>query len=139
MGTRITGGLQSIIAAGGGDGVAVGLNAQILHTLSPGKRAVLRRLMWRNRTPADVDLWIGYGDLTVAGSVFRQTVPTILAITGIDGELTEAELPINGNGPEGFSADTTAVTGSTGDILVEASAAGAAPADVQIMAEVEEY
>jgi len=138
-GTRVSGGLISIVAAGGGDGVAAGVAAQTLYTLALGKRAVIRKLRWRNRTGAAIQIWIGYGDLTGAGSVFRQVLPSILAVNGIDGELTEDMIPICGNTPEGFAADTTLITGSAGDIIVEASNAGAAPADVQIIAEIEEF
>ena len=87
----------------------------------------------------NANLLIGYGDLTVAGSVFRQVMPSILMVNGVDGVLTEAEIPVVGNGPEGFAADTTPVTGSLGNIIIETDgAAGAAPLDVQVVIEVEE-
>ena len=138
MGVRITGNMQSIVGVGGGNNAALA-NQVTLHTLSTGKRAVIRKLRWCNRTGANVNIWIGYGDLTVAASVFRQTMPDILAVNGVDGELTEEQIPLNGNMPQGFAADTTAITGSNGNILAEASNAAADPADVQIIAEVEEF
>lgn len=139
MGVRITTGLQSIVAVGGGDGVAVGAAGITAHTLSLGKRAVIKRIMWRNRIGVNANLLIGHGDLTVAGSVFRQVMPSILMVNGVDGVLTEAEIPVVGNGPEGFAADTTPVTGSLGNIIIETDgAAGAAPLDVQVVIEVEE-
>ena len=138
MGTRITGNIQSITGVGGGDGAALA-NQVTLHTLSTGKRAVIRKLMITNRTGGNVNVWIGYGDLTVAASVFRQTMPSIFMANGMDTELTEDQIPLNGNTPQGFAADTTAITGSNGNIIAEASNAAAAPADVQIIAEVEEF
>jgi len=139
MGVRISSGLQSIVAVGGGVGALVATGGITAHPLSLNKRAVIKRIMWRNRIGVNANLLIGYGDLTVAGSLFRQVMPSILMVNGIDGELTEAEIPVVGNGPEGFVADTTPVTGSLGNIVIETDgAAGAAPLDVQVVIEVEE-
>lgn len=139
MGRRLSTGLISIVATGAGDGGAV-TNAQTAWSLSSGKRAIIRKIRWRNRSGANANLLIGYGDLTPAGSLFRQVFPSILMLAGTDGELTEDQIPIMGNSREGFAADTTAVTGTTGDILVETDAAGvgAAPNDVQVIMEIEE-
>lgn len=141
MGVRLTGGMVSITAVGAGNGVALGLATAnpTAWTLSTGKRAVIKKIMWRCGIAGGANLLVGYGDRTVAGSIFRQVLPNIRMVTGVDGELNEEDLPIAGNSPEGFVADTTAVTGSVGSIFVETDgAAGAYPGDVQVILEVEE-
>lgn len=138
MGVRISGPLISLEAIGAGIGGAV-TNAGTAHTLSTGKRAVIKKIVWLNRA-ATGRLLIGFGDRTVTGSLFRQTLPSILMLSGIDGEMGEDEIPNGGNTPEGFQTDTTAVTGTIGNILVETDAVGvgAAPVNVQVRIEVEE-
>lgn len=152
MGVRLSSGLVTITAVGGGNNVVLGAVAAnpTAWTLSPGKRAVIKKVAWRNGIGVNANLLIGYGDRTVAGSVFRQVFPNILMVNGFDGELREEDLPIMGNGvgyagvggtggTEGFVADTTPVTGTTGAIIVETDgAAGAYPANVQVIIEVEE-
>lgn len=140
MGVRLSSGLISITALGGGDG-AIATNAVTAWILGlNAKVAKIRKITWRNRTGGNGNLLIGVGDRTVAGSIFRQVFPSILMLNGIDGELTEDQLPIMGNTREGFAADTTPVTGTVGNILVETSTpgVGVAPADVQVIIEVEE-
>lgn len=142
MGQRITGGLISITANGVMPPGAS--NASTLHTLSPGRvgtRALIRKIMWINRTLNDTFLRIGYENLVAApgGPNFIQVLPDILMVSGVDGEMVEDDIPICGNGPEGFQADTTALTGSTGAIMAESVAAGAVPNDVQVRIEVEEF
>ena len=136
MGVRTSSGLISIVAAG----VVAPSNATTLWTLSAGKRAVIRKIRWINRTVGLAFLRIGYDDRVAApgGPNFVQVLPDILMVNGVDDHMTEEELPICGNMQEGFALDNTALTGSTGDIMAEASAAGAAPADVQVEIEVEE-
>lgn len=140
MGVRLSTGLVSLTAVGNGDGVAIGATGFTAWTLSTGKRAIIRKIMWRNRTGGNGNLLVGYGDRTVAGSIFRQVMPSIFMVNGIDGELTEVEIPIVGNFIEGFKADTTAVTGTVGNIIVETDCAGvgAAPTDAQVLMEIEE-
>lgn len=139
MGIRISGPLVSLTAIGAGIGGAV-TNAATAHTLSTGKRAVIKKIMWRNNSLTNGFLLVGYGDRTVAGSLFRQVLPSILMLAGIDGEMSELDIPNGGNTPEGFQTDTTAVTGTVGNILVETDAAGvgAIPANVQVKIEVDE-
>lgn len=134
---RLTGGRVSIIAVGAGDGAVS--NASTLHTLSLNLTAVIKKIMWFNRTGGNVLLWIGYNDLTVAAAVFRQVLPSIFCVNGMDGELNEDDLPICGNTPLGFHADITAVTGSLGNIMGEVSNSAAAPNDFMVQIEVEEY
>ena len=127
MGVRKSSGL---IAMGAAPNVSVNL-----WTLSLGKKAVIKKIMWINRTVGAGVLRIGY--LTLA-AVFTAVLPDITMVAGVDGEMTEAELPISGNTIEGFQADTTLVTGSLGNIIAQASVAGVAPASVQVTIEVEE-
>ena len=141
MGVRLSTGLVSITAVGAGDGVVLGAaaNNPTAWTLSLGRRAIIRKIMWRNGIAAAANLLIGFGDRTVAGAVFRQVFPNIRMVSGVDGELTEDEIPILGNGPEGFVADTTPVTGTIGNIIIETDgAAGAYPGNVQVSMEIEE-
>lgn len=116
---------------------AVALANTLIHTLSTAspKRAQIKKIMWRNRTAANSQLRIGY--LTVAAA-FVQVLPDILMIAGVDDFMTDVEIPICGNGPEGFVADTTPVTGTTGDIYARSTVAGAAGVNVQVIMEVEE-
>ena len=138
IGRRLTGGLVRIVAVGA-DGGAVAL-AQVAHILTPGKRAIIRKIAWRNRTGVNGNLLIGFGDRTVAGNLFRQVFPAILMINGIDDKMEEGEVPIMGNGHEGFSADTTVPTGTVGNILVATDAALVAVATpVEVTIEVEEF
>lgn len=139
MGVRISGPLVSLVAVGAGIGGAVA-NAGTAHILSTGKRAVIKKIMWRSGG-GNRDLLIGYGDLTAAGSLFRQVLPNIQMLANIDGEMDESEIPNGGNTPEGFQADTTVPTGTSGNILVETDTAGvgAIPNNVQVRIEVEEF
>jgi len=118
--------------------VAMGAAANVtvlVHTQSPGKRAVIKKIIWHNRTGAPGVLRFGF--LTL-GAVFTQVLPDIFMVAGLDGQLNENDLPICGNTPQGFAADTTAVTGTLGAIQAQSSVAGVAPADVQVRIEVEE-
>lgn len=123
---RITGGLVSCVAAA---------TTYTLHTLSTGKRAIVRKISAFNHQAVAVRLQIGY--LTL-GAVFTPCLPDIYLVTGMDLRLTEDEIPVCGNSPEGFIADTTAVTGTLGNISCQVSAAAAAPADIEVQVEVEE-
>ncbi len=135
MGVRYNTGLISIIVAL----TTPPSTASILWTKStlPGRVAVIRKLMYRNRTGGVVSLRIGYNTNAVVPA-FVQVAPDILATNGVDGELTEAELPIMGNTVVGFATDATVTTGTLGNIMIGATASAAAPNDVQVMAEIEE-
>lgn len=136
MGVRLSSGLISIIAAG----VVAPSNASTLWLLSPGKRAIIKKIMWINRTGGGGFLRIGYDDRVapVAGPNFTQVLPDILMVAGVDGAMREEDLPICGNTREGFAVDTTANTGTVGNIMAESSVGGAAPNDVMVEIEVEE-
>ncbi len=139
MGVRYSGPLVSIVAVAAGPGGAVA-NYQTAFTMpTTGKRVKIVKIMWHNRTGANGNLQVGYGDLTGAGSLFRQILPDIYMLTGFDGELTEDEIPMGGNTPEGMMPDTAVPTGTTGNILVGTiiPGVGAVPNNVQVRIEVE--
>lgn len=149
MGIRLSSNLITITAVWAGDGGAItNLQTAWNPSLSAAtasnaggipKLAIIRKIMWHNRTAGNGNLVIGFGDRTVAGSLFRRRFPLILMLAGIDGELDEANIPISGNTPRGFILDTTPVTGTTGAILVGTDAAGVAVATpVEVTMEIEE-
>jgi len=107
-----SGAAVSVIAAG----VA---NAVNLYLLSAGRTCRIRKLHIFNGQGAPVQVLICVG---LAPGV--QVWPTINAVNGVDLELTEDDLP-----------DFEFVVNPT----VAASAAGAIPADVRVIATVEEY
>lgn len=125
-GVRLSSGLVSIVAAA---------TSTVLWILSAGKKAVVKKLIVHNHQGAAVTLQIGH--LTLGGA-FTPDVVDFYCLAGIDNVWTEFELPIFGNTREGFCADTTPVTGTLGNIIAQASAAGADPADVEVCIEVEE-
>ena len=90
------------------------------YILSPGRVAVVRKVMVRNRSGNTTHLQLGTG----LGGLFAARLPGFVAVNGFDGEWTEAQIP-----EVEFGADITA----------QVSAAGAAPADVEVLIEVEEF
>lgn len=128
MGTRLTGGIVGLLVAA---------TSYTAWTLSLGKRAVIRKIMWYNNTGGASVLEVGF--LTNAAvPVFTAVLPRILMVNGNDGQIPEDQLPIAGNTPEGFQADTTANTGTLGNIIVQATVGGALPTCTCII-EVEEF
>ncbi len=107
----------------------------VIWNLSPGKRAIVRKIMWYNNTGGAGILSIGYLNLTPA---FVQALPQIRMVNATHDFMSEDELPIFGNMPQGFMADTTAVTGSLGNIVIQSSVGGAPGVDAQIELEIEE-
>lgn len=107
---RVTKGKGSIVAAA---------TPIVVHQLTDGRTAKLVKLMWYNGQGADVILEIG----TYADTTFTRRLPRIKAITGQHDGMSELECP-----EFEFEAD----------IYAQASAAGAAPADVEVMATVDE-
>ena len=125
MGQRLSTGAVDILAAN---------FSYVAWAPSTGKRAIIRKIMWYNNTGAAGYLRIGY--LTL-GAVFTQVLPNILMVNLADGELGEAEIPITGNTREGFYPDTTAGTGTLGNIIVQGTVGGAAPT-CRVTMEIEE-
>lgn len=128
-GQRLSGPLTPVVAA---------LTSTIVYTKgnTSNKKVRLKKIMWNNRNAAAGALRVGY--ITLAGA-FVQVLPDIFMIGGgVDGDYAEPDLPLCGNAPDGFIADTTPVTGSLGDIAVQSTVAAAAPNDIQVRVEVEE-
>lgn len=105
-------------------------------TISTGKKARAKKIMWANRSGGNGMLRLGY--VNVVAGAFVQVLPDILMLNGFDGELGENELPLCGNMPEGFSADTSPLAGSTGVIVLQATVGGAGALSVQVVLEIEE-
>lgn len=89
----------------------------LCHLLPVGRSAIIRKVMFSNNTGANITLI--FGSLTTAG-VWLPLLPTIMAITGFDGELGESELPDT----EFYLDPSAGAAGMTGNILVQASAVG---------------
>lgn len=104
-----------------------------LWTKSLLRVAKLVAVRWYNRAGGPSLLSIGY---TTLGAAFVQVHPLILMLNGFDGEIVFPG--IIGNTPYGFAADTTAGTGTLGNIIARASLAGAVATEVQIEGFVEE-
>lgn len=126
MGIRLTGGIVGILVAA---------TSYTAWTLSTGKRAIIRKVMWYNNTGGNGFLSIG---ITTLGAVFTEVLPRILMVNGVEGSMDEDQLPIAGNSPEGFQSDTTLVTGTLGNIIVRGTVGGALPTCTVII-EVEEF
>lgn len=137
-GVRFSTGIQTLVANGTGDGVAIGATGTIMWTPGTNKKLVIVKIRAYNATGGNSLVWIGYGDLTGAGSVFRQTMTSFVVLNGIDAEIPETRIPRRGNAPDGFCADATLVTGSTGAIIAEVDN-GAAGAGLQLELELIEF
>jgi hypothetical protein len=138
MGIRRGGPLTTLTAVGGGVG-AVLTNAGLVWNTSPNKTAKIKKITASVTAGAGNGvLLIGYGDNNVA-SLFRQTMVSLYLVNGQTTVWTEDEIPQGGNTPQGFQTDNTALTGTNGDIYVEATCpAIAVGLPVQVKIEVEE-
>ena len=118
--------------------IVAAATSYVAHTLSTNRKQVLRKISWFNRTGGAGVLRVGY--LTNAAiPVFVQVLPDIDMQNDIWNQLTEIELPIAGNSITGFCADTTLNTGSLGDIVLQSNIGAAAPTDIMVSGEVEEF
>ena len=149
MGLRLSAGLITITGVWAGDlgaitNLPVAWNPSLSgptpsNTGGIPKLVVIRKILFRNRSGGNGNLVIGFGDRTVAGSRFQRTHPLIFMLNGIDGVLTEEDIPVSGNMRTGFMLDTTPVNGTTGAILVGTDCVGVALATpVEVLMEVEE-
>jgi len=111
VGLRKVGQLASIIAAN---------TAVTCYQVTPGRSYVPRKIMWDNRTGANGQLQIGTG----LGGAFAQILPDIPLISATGDTQGELELP---------ELDLSV------DLTVEATIGAAAPTDIQVRVEVEEY
>ena len=114
VGVRHTSAMGSIIAAA---------TTVTLHQLTPNRTAIIRKIMWANRGAVSGVLRIGSGDFTAR-------IPEIDIFAGLGGVLTEDDLP---NYEFRLLVDVAA------DITTQSDVGGAAPADIQVMIEVEEF
>lgn len=103
-------------------------NGDLVHTLSVGRTAKLRKVMWSNNTGAGGFIQFG----TVTGTpAFVGLMPLITCPNGFDGELNEADLPV----VEWKVWVNAAVVANarTGNITVQSTIAG-----ILVICEVEE-
>jgi len=124
-GRRVSSPLISVVAAA---------TTTAVYTLTGTQLGIIRKIMWFTNQAGNPTLQVGY---TTLAAVWTPVMPDIYMLTGIDGELDEANLPVAGNTIQGFQIDATLVTGFAGIIAVRASAAGAAPNDVRVRVEIE--
>lgn len=103
----------------------------LLHTLSTGRKAVIRKILWYNPLGVNILILIGTTDNSVPAALFVQLLPTIIAIPGLDGDKLEEELA-----PVEFAVDARALTaGATGNIFLQDASAGG----LLIRLEIEEF
>ncbi|RJO60329.1 MAG: hypothetical protein C4542_09565 [Dehalococcoidia bacterium] len=91
-----------------------------LYQLTNGRTCVIRKIIAKNENPADTQIQIGTG----LGAGYVQAMPGINLVADQDLQITEEFIP---------EVEFTA------DITVQATVAAAAPSEVDIMVEVEEY
>lgn len=131
MSTRKAGNAGLVTTTGGGAGFE-----NLCHTLPvdpvtlTAKSGIIRKIMAYN-PGAETTLIFGTIDRNPAGAAFVQVLPTLTALTTLDNEWLEMELP-----PVEFQCNytPTAALGRTGDIWVQDAGAGG----VLIQIEVEE-
>jgi hypothetical protein len=98
--------------------VAATAGPDLLHTLSAGKSAFIRKIMISNFSGGNLQIQLG--TLTGAGA-FVALMPTILAVNGIDTEITEENVP----NVEFITDSTAGAAGRTGNIYLQSSAVAA--------------
>jgi hypothetical protein len=128
--------LPAVRVAGPLASITVAATTTALYTISLGRRAIIRKIRWFNHGGANAILQIGYDTLAAA---WTPVMPDILMVALMDGVMTEDELIIAGNTPEGFFRDTTALTGFAGVIAAQSNIAAVAPNDVEVQIEVDEF
>lgn len=114
---RKVGPLVSIVAAGAG-------GQQIVFIRSTGRTFKIKRVMAFNGQPADIFLEIGSWEPLPAPGVWARVLPRMRIIAGFPMNLGELDLPEH--------------EFTTTQAAARASAAGAAPADVECKVEVDE-
>lgn len=116
---------KAIKKAGNAGLVTTTAGNDLLHTLPIAttprgpKTAIITKILAYNATGGNVTLQFGTLDRTVAGAIFVQLLPILVAINALDNEWLEEELP----SVEFASNTTIGANGRTGDIYVLASAA----------------
>ncbi len=95
------------------------VTGDLLHTLSAGRKARIRKVMWYNNTGALATIVLGTTD-NAAPAAFVPLFPTIACVNGQHDMLVAAEIP-----DVIFAVDRRpGATGQTGDIYVVSSVAG---------------
>ena len=122
-------------AAAGVVSVILGATSYIVWATTPNRKSVIRKIMWYDAGTGGCTLRFGYLNL---GAVFVPCLPAIVTVNGMDGQLDQNNIPMCGNASGGFIAETTAVTGTLGNIIVQGTGAGIA-AGIQVQIEVEEF
>ena len=102
--------------------IVVAATPTLVYPVTPGRTAKLKKVITYNGQAADITLEIGDG----AGVNYVRRLPRLHLVAGFDAEYGEEDLPEFEFGP-------------ANDIYAQASAAGAAPLDVEVLVEVEEY
>ena len=91
IGIRKAGNAGLVITTAGGPDLLHTIPVMTVQTVAfPARTFIIRKIMWFNNTGANTTLAIGTRNATPANV---QLLPTILALNGFDGELSEAELP----------------------------------------------
>lgn len=92
----------------------------LLHTLTVGRKGVIRKVLWYNPLGVNINILLGTLDNTLPAALFVQLLPTIVAIPNLDGERLENEMP-----PVAFVLNLLPMAlGTTGDIYVQDAGAG---------------
>ncbi len=122
-GIRFTTPIRSIVA---------GAATTMLHQVTAGRTAVIRKIMYNNRNGVGSDLQIGSTNSPVGGiaGAFTQRLPAIDMLATLGDTLTEDQLP---------AYEFRKYADGATDIVMQATVAAAAPNDVQVMAEIEEF
>lgn len=114
LGIRVASAMASLVAAA---------TTVTLHPITPGRTAIIRKIIIANRNAASTRVRIGSGD-------FTQRIPEFFVGAGLDLELTEEEIP---------RYEFRSLVDAALDITAQATVAAAATADVQVLIEVEEF
>ena len=123
VGLRRTSAMASIVAA---------TTTYVLHAITPGRTAIIRKVMFANRNAATARLRIGSTDAAAggAGGAYVQRLPEIFAAAGLSGLIPEEELP---------NYEFRILVDANTDIVIQSDIGAAAPNDIQVIIEVEEF
>ena len=112
--------------------ITVAATTTLIHQITPGRTAIIRKIMWANRNAATGRLRFGSTDAAAggAGGVYAQRIPEIFIGAGLSGELTEEDLP---------NYEFRTLVDVNTDIVAQSSVAAVAPNDIQVTIEVEEF
>ena len=63
--------------------------AAALYNITPGRTAIIRRIMWQNNCGGNSNLSLGQG----LAAAFAADLPPIVTLNGLDGQLNEWDIP----------------------------------------------